>query len=143
MSPHAATFTFSTFTSFADNDDVVVVDEAASAAVELLSVGKKERKRERDSGRRKIQIIMVSDEAGGIVGELVVSGGKGDDGFGLESKPVKVDGVRKAKKLVRFTLGIAPAVWEYPWRELQADLKVYADSDWAGCARSSRSTSGV
>lgn len=38
-----------------------------------------------------------SDEAGGIVGELVVSGGKGDDGFGLESKPVKVDGVRKAK----------------------------------------------
>ena len=39
-------------------------------------------------------------------------------------------------------LGFGPVVWECPWQDYDGQLKVYTDSGWAGCLRSSRSTSG-
>ena len=51
----------------------------------------------------------------------------------------------KLKKLVRFLVGVEEEVlWEYPWqneREATA-IKIQVDSDWAGCERTRRSTSG-
>ena len=50
----------------------------------------------------------------------------------------------KLKKVVRFMTGIKEVLWEYPWQD-EAEaliLRVYADSDWAGCVRTRRSTSG-
>ena len=37
------------------------------------------------------------DKAGWVVGELVVRGGQGDDGFRFESKSMKIDYVRKGQ----------------------------------------------
>ena len=50
----------------------------------------------------------------------------------------------KIKKLARFLLGVKTVEWEYPWQEEQQAVKVYvlSDSDWAGCLRTRRSTSG-
>ena len=45
------------------------------------------------------------------------------------------------KRLARYLVGRPRMIWEYPW---QGDEKVkgYSDSDWAGCKRAARSTSG-
>ena len=50
----------------------------------------------------------------------------------------------KLKKLVRFLVGVEEVLSEYPWqneREATA-IKIQVDSDWAGCERTRRSTSG-
>ena len=50
----------------------------------------------------------------------------------------------KLKKLVLFLVGVEEVLWEYPWqneREATA-IKIQVDSDWAGCERTRRSTSG-
>ena len=39
-------------------------------------------------------------------------------------------------------LGRKAVVWHYEWQSDQEVLKVYADSDWAGCSRTRKSTSG-
>ena len=46
------------------------------------------------------------------------------------------------KKLVRFILGVEAVKWEYPWQDVVSTLRVMADSDWAGCLQTRRSTSG-
>ena len=50
----------------------------------------------------------------------------------------------KIKKLARFLLGVKTVEWEYPWQEEQEAVKVqvFSGSDWAGCLRTRRSTSG-
>ena len=50
----------------------------------------------------------------------------------------------RAKRLARFIAGVKTVEWEYPWQEEEETrvLRVLADSDWAGCRRTRRSTSG-
>ena len=49
---------------------------------------------------------------------------------------------RAIKRLARYMLGRKAVVWHYEWQSDQEVLKVYADSDWAGCSRTRKSTSG-
>ena len=46
----------------------------------------------------------------------------------------------KLKRLARYLVGRPGMVWKYHWQPPE-DLKVYSDSDWAGCMRTVRSTS--
>ena len=48
------------------------------------------------------------------------------------------------KRLARFMRGIEEVAWEFRWQDDEdaAVLRAYADSDWAGCLRSRKSTSG-
>jgi hypothetical protein len=49
---------------------------------------------------------------------------------------------RKLKVLARFMLGRESVVWKYAWQNSPPELLLYTDSDWAGCRRTRRSTSG-
>ena len=45
------------------------------------------------------------------------------------------------KRLARYLVGRARMVWEYQWQGVE-QVRSYSDSDWAGCKRTARSTSG-
>ncbi|MDE0779072.1 MAG: hypothetical protein OSB43_22550, partial [Nocardioides sp.] len=45
------------------------------------------------------------------------------------------------KRLGRYLLGHKRLVWMYPWQSAEG-IDVYSDTDWSGCARTRRSTSG-
>ena len=47
----------------------------------------------------------------------------------------------KLKRLGRYLVGRPRAVWYYRW-QYEDNLTFYSDSDFAGCRRTSRSTSG-
>ena len=47
----------------------------------------------------------------------------------------------KIKRIVRYLKGEPRLVYEYRWQG-QEDLTVYVDTDWAGCHKTHKSTSG-
>ena len=49
--------------------------------------------------------------------------------------------VAAMKRLGRYLLGHKRLVWTYPWQEAEG-IDVYSDTDWSGCPRTRRSTSG-
>jgi hypothetical protein len=52
------------------------------------------------------------------------------------------DSWRKLKILARFILERDSVIWNFDWQSSEVELRVYSDSDWAGCRRTRRSTSG-
>jgi hypothetical protein len=53
------------------------------------------------------------------------------------------DGWRKLKILARFILERTAVVWQFAWQdEAELVLRAFSDSDWAGCRKTRRSTSG-
>ena len=57
------------------------------------------------------------------------------------SKPTVGDW-RRMKKLARFLINRKRVIWKYRWQEAGRRWKVYTDSDWAGCKRTRKSSSG-
>ena len=50
--------------------------------------------------------------------------------------------VRRLEHVTRFLQGAGRLIMRYDWQEEKATLTGYSDSDWAGCRRTSQSTSG-
>ena len=57
------------------------------------------------------------------------------------SCPTEADELR-LKRVARYLKGVPRLVQKFPWRPLSAYLYVYVDSDFAGCHRTRKSTSG-
>ncbi len=49
---------------------------------------------------------------------------------------------RKLKRLARYRKDKPRMITRYPYQKREADIEGYADSDWAGCKRTAKSTSG-
>ena len=49
---------------------------------------------------------------------------------------------KKLKRLGRYLVGKPRVVTSYPWQEEGKELTGYSDSDWAGCKKTAKSTSG-
>ena len=49
--------------------------------------------------------------------------------------------VAALKKLARFLIGRPRLVYHYPWQE-SCSVDVFSDTDWAGCVRTRKSTTG-
>merc|ERR1711867_90210 len=50
--------------------------------------------------------------------------------------------LRALRRLARYLVQAPRVVWRYAWQEPVSELSVFTDSDWAGCRRTARSTSG-
>ena len=48
----------------------------------------------------------------------------------------------RLKRLVKYLLGVPKLVFHYPFQQLPDAMKIFSDSDFAGCAATRRSTSG-
>ena len=76
-----------------------------------------------------------------------LSGDRPDLGFaGKEvcryvSAPTVSD-LTRLKRVLRYLRGQPRVVWKYPWQQASSQLRVFSDSDWAGCKKSRKSTSG-
>ena len=46
------------------------------------------------------------------------------------------------KRLCRYQIGKPRVVFQYPWQSREMEILAYSDSDWAGCRKTGRSTSG-
>ena len=57
------------------------------------------------------------------------------------AKPTEAD-ERKLKRLVRYMQHEKGVKYVYPWQDEQQSIVGHADSDWAGCLKTRRSTSG-
>ena len=57
------------------------------------------------------------------------------------SGPTEVD-EQRLKRLLRYLKGAARVIFTYPFEELPAALTIYVDSNFAGCYRTRKSTSG-
>ena len=57
------------------------------------------------------------------------------------AKPTEED-EKKVKRVVRYLKLEPGVVYEYRWQDMPETISCYADSDWAGCQRTRRSTSG-
>ena len=57
------------------------------------------------------------------------------------AKPTKGD-LRKLKKVARFMLGRVAVKWKYAWQDEGQKVRVFTDSDWAGCRKTRKSSSG-
>ena len=57
------------------------------------------------------------------------------------SKPTE-EGEVCIKRVLRFLRGRPWCEWRFPWQEMPIHLVGYSDSDWAGCTKTRRSTSG-
>ena len=53
----------------------------------------------------------------------------------------KVHSWEKVKRIVRYLKGEPRVVYEYNWQNHE-DISVYVDTDWAGCFKTRKSTSG-
>ena len=56
------------------------------------------------------------------------------------SQPTEL-GLQDLKRLGRYLVGKPRLIWEYRWQEAH-HFDVYSDTDWAGCPRTRKSTSG-
>ena len=50
--------------------------------------------------------------------------------------------VKKLRRLARYLIGAPRVIWKFRYQGDCDQVTVYSDSDWAGCRRTSRSTSG-
>ena len=50
-------------------------------------------------------------------------------------------GLQSLKRLARYLIGRPRLVWEYKWQDVE-HFDVYSDTDWAGCPKTRKSTSG-
>ena len=57
------------------------------------------------------------------------------------AKPTKGDW-KKLKRVVRYLIEARRSVYRYLWQGEEVDVDTYTDSDWAGCRKTGKSTSG-
>lgn len=51
-------------------------------------------------------------------------------------------GLVALERILRYLKGYPRLLWRFPWQGAQSTVQAYCYSDWAGCRRTIRSTSG-
>ena len=54
----------------------------------------------------------------------------------------KASDLRRLRKIGKYLLGQLRLVSLFKWQDMPTRMATFTDSDWAGCARSAKSTSG-
>ena len=57
------------------------------------------------------------------------------------ARPKKGDEVT-LKRMIRYLRGAPCLVYKFKWQDPMCTIRVFTDSDWAGCVRTRKSTSG-
>ena len=53
-----------------------------------------------------------------------------------------VGNMRQLRRLARYLVAVPRVVWQFNWQAPSVSIAAFTDSDWAGCRRTARSTSG-
>ena len=127
--------------------DMLIEGFGLKEAKAVSSPGEEEKKHEMDENQAELPAARSTAFRGHAARLNYVATDRPDLAYSAKevcrsmAKP-SVGAWRKLKRIIRYLVGNGRTVLKYPWQAEESGPETYSDSDWAGCRRTGRSTSG-